>query len=86
VVLVSDGSALDHSPILTVTAADSQFHAKSITYLAQDFSEKLKEALLRAYSDRQPDFLRESSNQNNTSINSYIIIQYWFNFNPKISS
>jgi moderate conductance mechanosensitive channel len=61
VVLVSDGSALDHSPILTVTAADSQFHAKSITYLAQDFSEKLKEALLRAYSDRQPDFLREQA-------------------------
>jgi small conductance mechanosensitive channel len=58
VVLVSDGKALDNSPILTVTAADAQFHGKSINYLAQDFSERLQEALIRAYSDRKPEFLR----------------------------
>jgi small conductance mechanosensitive channel len=58
VILVSDGKRLAPQPVLTVTDLDAQLHGRVLSDLAEEGAKYLREVLLQAWKERQPDYLR----------------------------
>ncbi len=58
VILVSDGKRLTPLPVLTVTDLDAQLYGQVLSELAADGATYLREVLLEAWKERQPDYLR----------------------------